>query len=156
MKKIKLTQGKYAIIDDKDYEELSKHKWYAAFDLRVKKYYARRRVSGTSTKLNMHRFILNTPKGMFTDHINRNTLDNRRKNLRTCTSNQNAYNSEKPSCNTSGYKGVTFKYKKWQVIIKASGKQIYLGRFTNKEDAARAYNNGAKKHHGEFACLNKI
>ena len=91
MKKIKLSKGKYALVDDKDYDQLSKVSWHFN-DL----YATRGLVSDGKLKtIYLHRFIANTPKGMETDHINQNKLDNRRENLRICTSSQNRTNKGK-------------------------------------------------------------
>lgn len=85
----------------------------------------------------MHRIINNTPEGMFTDHINRNKLDNRKENLRTVTEKQNKYNRPVQKNNSSGYAGVHFdkNKKKWCASISINNKTKYLGRYINKEDA---------------------
>ena len=106
----------------------------------------------------MHREILKCPKGLFIDHINRNGLDNRKNNLRVCSKSQNMMNTLIPKNNTSGYKGVSWskRDKKWMAYIKIKNKFNNLGYFNIKEQAALAYNDAAKKYHGEFARLNKI
>jgi len=96
-KTIELSQGLHAIVDDNDYIELSKHKWYALYNKNVNNFYAVRK-SKKSDRLNkktlisMHRVILNTPNDLFTDHKNHDTLDNRRRNIRICTQSQNNMN----------------------------------------------------------------
>jgi len=93
------------------------------------------------------------------DHINGKTSDNRIENLRVCTHKENIRNCTlKAKNNKSGYRGVSFdkSRNKWQASIKVDYKSIGLGRFLNKEDAALAYNNFAKKYFGEFARLNII
>lgn len=154
MKKIVLTKGKYAFVDDEDYEIISKTKWYAGSRKGQDKYYA------MNWKGRMHRFILKAKKNQEVDHINGNTLDNRKENLRICDSSQNKANSVISSRNTSGYKGVyrskTNKHKKWIANIKAYGVVYRLGYFHKKEDAAKAYNKKAIELFGEFARLNEI
>jgi hypothetical protein len=90
------------------------------------------------------------------DHRNRSRLDNRRCNLRVCTSEENTHNSSKPCTNRSGFKGVSWhrKGQKWQAHIRANRRNMYLGLFSDVEDAALAYDAAAREHHGEFACVN--
>ena len=151
---IPLTQDKYAIVDEEDYEWLCKCKWYAQ---RVgKDYYARnRRKEGL---VSMHRVILNAPKGLVVDHINHNTLDNRRKNLRLCTWAQNNQNRRpsKRKNKLSKYKGVSFykKSKLYRALIWCNKKQYFLGYFKDETDAAKAYDKKARELFGEFAYLN--
>ena len=106
----------------------------------------------------MSRFILNTPKGKHTDHINHDTLDNRKCNLRICTVAQNSFNRKLSVRNTSGYKGVSWnkELKKWYASIKFQYKSYSLGLFSNKIDATIAYNMAAKKYFGEFAYINPL
>lgn len=91
MKRILLTQGKYALVDDEDYPNLSRYSWYAHFERG--RWYALRHLTAKSI-CPMHRQILNTPIDKQVDHRNSNGLDNRRCNIRNCTSSQN-------HCNTS-------------------------------------------------------
>ncbi len=151
---IPLTQDKFAIVDAEDYEQLCKYKWYAQ---RVgKNYYARnRRRHGL---VSMHRVIMKAPKGLVVDHINHNTLDNRRKNLRLCTWAQNNQNRRpsKRKNKLSKYKGVSFdkKRKVYRVLIWHNKKQYFLGTFKDEKEAAKAYDKKAKELFGEFAYLN--
>lgn len=157
MKKIKLTQGKFTLVDDEDFEELNKWNW--SVNRIGKSWYAVGSVWNGTKKLPtlMHRFILQAPKNFLVDHIDGNGLNNQKSNLRLCTHSNNMQNSKKPENNTSGYKGVTWHKgrKLWQAQIMVNGKSIYLGRFVNKEDAAHAYDTAAVKYHGEFAKTNK-
>jgi hypothetical protein len=152
MKEIPLTQGKVALVDDGEFEELNKYKWHVLWN--GYSFYAVRSV-GKKT-ISMHRQIMGTPKGMDTDHRDMNTLNNQRFNLRICTGSQNMYNSGKRKNNTSGYKGVTFnkKKRKFQAQIRVPGKRFYLGLFTTPIKAAIAYDIAAKRLHGVFAQLN--
>lgn len=106
----------------------------------------------------MHRILKPCIDKEQIDHINRDSLDNRKNNLRICNHSQNQMNRGKQNANTSGYKGVTWdKYAgRWLSSIKLNGKLINLGRFKTKEETALAYNEGAKKYHDEFAKINII
>jgi hypothetical protein len=154
MREIPLTQGKVALVDDEDYERLSCHKWRA---LRNKnRWYAMR--DGGGRKILMHREIMGAPQGLQVDHIDGNGLNNQSCNLRICTNAENQHNQGVRSSNTSGFKGVSWykRYRKWQVAIRIDGERKYLGYFSNKVEAARAYDNAAKRYHGEFARLNCV
>lgn len=149
--------GNYALVDDKDYEWLSRWKWIASRE-NGHLYAFRTGLSQNKKRgpqLRMHRAILNAPKDKFVDHKNGNGLDNRRKNLRLCTQSQNQMNRGKTVKNTSGYKGVSWvkKDRRWKAQIKVHGKKLYLGQFKTKEEAAEAYKQAAKKYHGEFHSL---
>lgn len=157
MKEIQLTQGKFAIVDDEDFEWLSKYRWFCnkprnvIFRHTPRNHYKRKDII-------MSREILNFPKGLQVDHINGNRFDNRRSNLRICNHAQNNQNKRIQLNNTSGYKGVSWSKhaKKWLVRIKSDKKQKYLGYFKNKKEAALVYNQAAIKYHKEFAFLNQI
>lgn len=117
------------------------------------------RASHTSKKcppqILLHRFLLGVfDKNIFVDHKNRNPLDNRRENLRLCTKAQN--NCNKIARGSSKYLGVRYRAscKKYIATISYSGKGYWIGQFKVEEDAARAYDEAAKIHHGEFANLN--
>lgn len=156
MKKIKLTQGKYALVDNEDYEFLSKYKW--CFSPSGTGYAERRdKKSLTGKIIRMHRFILDAPKDKIVDHKNMNGLDNRRNNLRLCTKSENMRNRNKTRINKSGFKGVYLDFNgQWKAQIKIKGKNVSLGRFDKKVDAAKAYNDKALIEFGEFANLNKL
>lgn len=137
MAKIKLTQDKYAIVDDADFEWLNQWKW----KLNWNGYACRNaRADGRYVKTYMHRLINATPTGQDTDHINRNKLDNRRSNLRDATRSQNNFNMLPSVANTSGTKGVSWSKQRnsWRAYIKIAGRQVYLGRFKDKQDAINA------------------
>lgn len=152
-KEIPLTQGKVAIVDDEDYEELAKHKW--RFDGR----YATTVVKGSQYKIYMHRLIINASKGELVDHKNRDRLDNRRDNLRIASYRENSANCKLHSHNTSGYKGVyrfTRGNKRWRAAVTFNDKQISLGYYDNPIDAAKAYNKKALELFGDYARINII
>lgn len=158
MKEIKLTQGKIALVDDEDFERLSRFKWHVR--LRGNIIYAARSCpigNGKYRRMPMHREVLRlagaTP---IIDHRDLNGLNNQKSNIRICTHEQNRQNKGPLVTNTSGIKGVSWdkKNKRWVSHICCHGKQRNLGRFSDKESATIAYNSAALKLHGEFACLN--
>jgi hypothetical protein len=155
---IPVGHGKYAIVDADDYDRLSKYKWrlstngHAFYAYR----YASTRGGKKKHRILMHHEIIDIPEGMVCDHMNHNGLNNRKPNLRSATSSQNNCNTRKGAKTTSRYRGVTqdARSNKWRARINANGREIYLGVFDDKVDAAKAYDAAAKKHHGEFAVLN--
>jgi hypothetical protein len=147
-KSIPLTQGKFALVDDEDFDKLNQHKWQYHLG------YAIRRVLGKT--IYMHNEVIGRKDGFEVDHISRKTLDNRRKNLRHATKAQNGINRGPNKNNTSGFKGVSWSKdkNKWDSQIAVSGKHILIGRFHDPKEAAKAYDEAARKHFGEFAYLN--
>lgn len=156
VKEIKLSQGKYALVDDSDYERVSQYKWWAAEVGVTKHFYATTSTYKPRKTIYMHRLILDAPKGKIVDHINGNGLDNRRANLRLCTNAQNLHNAPAQKNNTSGYKGVSWNKgnKKWQAQICVNNKKIMIGVFADKIEAAKAYDKAALEFHGKFAYTN--
>jgi hypothetical protein len=144
LKYIELNHGEKAIIDAEDYPLVKDYKW---------RFNGRYAETG-SKAMYMHRLILDVkepwPK-VHTDHINGNGLDNRKSNLRVVTPAQNQHNSKKRIDNTTGYKGVSKRrgggYRAYLFI---KGKQIYLGGAKTAEQAAKIYDEGIKKHYGEY------
>ncbi len=154
-KEIYLTRGKVALVDDDDYENLNRFKWCAA-SIRSGKYYiAERRISKTKCVL-MHRVIMECPDSMCVDHINHDTLDNRKENLRVCTNWENKMNQKLQENNTSGYKNVSLfkRGPKWRARIKYKSKELHIGCFKSKIEAALAHDEYASKLYGNFALLN--
>jgi hypothetical protein len=157
MKKIILTQGKFALVDDEDFEWINQWKWTVRNGYPSRTIYlGGGRKNQTSEYIYMHRIVNNTPKNSYTDHINRNKLDNRKCNLRTVTNQQNCCNRELQDNNTSGFRGVTWNNQrsKWMAQIKANSKYYYLGLFIDKIDAAKAYDKAAIKFFGNFSNPN--
>jgi len=153
MKEIELTQGLVALVDDEDFEMLSQFKWCA-----VKwrsSFYTQSRI-GKGVKTSMHRLLMNANPGEIVDHINRNSLDNRRKNLRIVSYAINMLNSGLPKNNTSGFKGAYWNKaaKKWCSYLgsKVDGKLTtkYLGSFDSPEEASAAYQAAVLERYGEF------
>lgn len=151
----RLPQGYYTIIDADDFEIVSKHTWRLEFTGRNPELpYPITTIKGKNTA--MHRLLIGVSGGIV-DHRNRNTLDNRKCNLKIVTRQQNAFNSF-PRKGSSKYKGVSWDkvQSKWYAKIKLNDKAIALGRFKCEKDAARAYNAKAKKLFGEYAYFNEI
>jgi hypothetical protein len=145
--------GLFALVDDEDYESLSKHHWNITTNG-----YAKRCIFSKKKRINktilMHQEILNTPDWI--DHKNMNKLDNQKDNLRICDASTNGINTKISSKNTSGYRGVHFAndIKRWRASIHLNRKRIWLGVFKTAEEASIAYNLAAKKYFGEFARIN--
>ena len=158
MKKIKLTQNKYALVDNKDYVSLSRHKWYADRSPRNNSFYAvrQRPKSETGTcRIRMHTEIMNPPIGLEIDHIDGNGLNNQRSNLRICSGPENRRNRGLTKNSTSGFKGVNWHKlsRKWIARIQVNGNRITLGRFVSKEEAYKKYCVACIKYHGKFAKI---
>lgn len=155
MKEINLTKGQFAIVDDEDFEQLSKYNWHCSYYGYAER--AGLKKKGTKRQIiKMHRVIMDAMPGQQIDHINGDKLDNRRRNLRFCTDQQNRYNQKIRTNNKSGLRGVHMAKGRWCVQITAAKRTITIGTFSSKIKAAEAYNAAAKKYHGEFARLNKI
>lgn len=159
MQLIPLTKDYCARVDDADFEWLNQWMWYS--NIVGKRVYAVRviTVNGKNSTLSMHRQILGiTDPKTHVDHISGNGLDNTRGNLRACTSAQNCWNAIGKPNSISIYKGVSWRKdtKRWIAQIKIHGKHKSLGCFDKEEDAARAYNEGAKLYFGEFARFNNV
>lgn len=160
MKKIPLTRDKHALVDDEDYERLSKFSWHAQmargglYEYAVRSY----RYAGEWRTRMMHWDILGVK---WVDHINGNGLDNRRSNLRKATRSQNHANSRKWGSGnnrrtTSRYKGVMWDKRegRWRAAITVQGRRVHLGYHASELSAARAYDKAAVEHFGEFASVN--
>jgi len=161
VKEIVLTNGKVAFVDDEDYEWLSQWKWRYHKGKRTGYAYRRFSCVGTGKTYNgqitMHRQILDAPGGMECDHINGDGLDNRRCNLRLCTSAENARNRRKVLVSSSRYKGVCKGYNgRWIASISCNGQSEYLGAFDAEEQAASTYDIAAIRLFGCFAKINGI
>jgi hypothetical protein len=156
---IPLTRGHVAIIDEADREIVSPYKWHASVhDQRIiyAATHAKTRKLGNS-HTTMHRMIAGSPQGMFVDHIDGNTLNNSRSNLRVCTPAENARNRRVKMQNASSrFKGVYFcKFvKKWTAHVTRDGKHIRIGFFATDTEAALAYDAASIQVYGKFAATN--
>lgn len=156
MRNLPLTKGFSAVVDDEDFAFLSRWKWTAFFS--GSKPYAARRERGRLVL--MHRVVNGTPDGMLTDHIDGDTLNNRRGNLRNATASQNMMNKVGKRGGSSRFKGVWFDRhqsgsKRWRAAIILNGAKRYLGRFPTEEEAGAAYASAASEQFGEFANISK-
>lgn len=151
-----LTTGQICLIDEID-KDLLEFEWYASHK-RKNSTYARRGVNGKIVKIHEivadRKGLIRLP-GFVIDHANRNSLDNRRDNIRIVTvSGNNANREHKP--NAMKYRGVYKNYDKFVAQITINNKVKHLGRFNTKEEAAHAYNIAAQATYGECAMLNVI
>lgn len=146
-------------IDEEDNNLFASHSWYA------RKYSKYIYLIGSGREIRgkpFHRMIMKANKEEIVDHINGDTLDNRKQNLRICSIKENNRNRKMPITNTSGYKGVSFDIyhynhgakKCWVAQITCNDKRIKIGRFMTREEAALAYNEAATKYFGDFARIN--
>ena len=156
MKNIPLSQGKFALVDDIDFERVNRFKWCAT-KTKQGYWYPKRKVrleNGRTTSCMLHRFILNAPKGLDVDHENNDGLDNRRQNIRICTRSQNNANRHKHS-NQSGYRGVYKHFNKWRIERKVGNKVLSRQSFATPEEAAHAKYEQLQSDFGEFANMNQ-
>lgn len=162
MKKIKLTQGKCALVDDEDFEMLSRWKWCAALDKKTRSFRAmsnRHRWENIKPiTMRMERIVIGAIEKQLVDHINHDTLDNRKINLHIVNHHQNGGNRKPKRNSKSGYKGVSWNkgIKKWQAQIRINYKLQNLHFSENPKECAEAYNKAAVKYFGEFAYLNIV
>jgi hypothetical protein len=159
MKRIPVTRGQFALVDDEDYERIATHNWVANYSPHTGSFYAQRSaktIRGNRSVILMHREIVEAKRGETLDHENGDTLDNRRENIRVCTRSQNNWNSRIGVSNTSGFKGVYWHkgHRKWGASIGLNGRNKHLGYFESPTDAAKAYDDAARTVAGEFAHLN--
>jgi hypothetical protein len=155
MRKIRLNNGRFAIVDDKDFDSVNRFAWFVVAHGRRcyarAKDLTRRRSNGERPIIYMHRLILGYPVGDI-DHKNGDGLDNQRSNLRVCTRSQNMQNQTTRATSKSGFRGVTWNKtaRKWVATIGLKGRIVYLGCFESKEEASLIYENAAQEHFGEF------
>lgn len=142
---VELTKGYKSLIDLDDVPLVSQTSWIAQVNNTDGSVRAAGVVNGR--RMLLHTLLMNPKKPLEVDHINHDSLDNRRCNLRVVTHQQNATNRRRFRNNSSGFKGVSKLNGKWAA-------RIVLGSFDSPEDAARSYDKAALELHGEFACLN--
>jgi len=141
-------------MDLADYEKIKGPSIYCKVNRVGNRVYACQMINGRQVYI--HRRIVAAKKGDVVDHVNNDSLDNSRKNLRVCSISQNRMNSKKRSDSNQKYKGVHKKLNRYRAVIGFNGKRINIGSFLTEEAAAIAYNKAALKYHGEYAQLNKI
>lgn len=155
MRKIHLIRDKFVLVDDVDYVRLSAFKWilstsgYAVRSIATPGKYANGK--GRRKLVYMHRELMGAVSGQMIDHINRDQLDNRRKNLRFCSSSENHVNSKVYKNNSTGYRGVYRQYKKWTARLNFRKNKFLLGTFDTKKEAVEARRSAEEKILGEFA-----
>jgi hypothetical protein len=156
-----------ALVDDEDYERLIVYRWYAVEGKRGN-FYAQRRVRGNSDRPAYAREIqrdvldpdMTASRAMIASYRNHNTMDNQRHNLRWLDHRGSVLNRRLFKTNTSGYRGVSFddmsrRVRQWRACVRSMGVR-YISYHLTAEDAARAYNEMARLHHGEHVQLNII
>ncbi len=158
--RISLTQGHSAIVDAADVDRLCAFRWCATVT-KSGHVYAMRRAKGADGKrhaIMMHRAVLDATPGLDVDHINGDTLDNRRSNLRLASRSQNAANRHREIASSSTYRGVHPNHRggRWRASITHQGQRLLLGSFDTREQAAAAYNAAALRLFGEFASPNTV
>lgn len=153
MKKIVLSRGLVATVDDCDFETLNQFKWSA---LKHGNDWYAVRADKNNKMIYMHRHILNAEHGQRVDHKQNGGLDNRRANLRFCTQSQNLQNTRPRQNTSSKYKGVSWNKhaNKWIASIRINGKSKHLGLFVSELNAAKAYDRNARILFGSFAKTN--
>lgn len=160
MREIKLTRGQVALVDDDDFERINKHKWCACKSTSNRGFYARRLTyGGKRQSIQMHHEVFGSvPDGLVVDHIDRDSLNNQKSNLRLASIKENS--SNRTAYGASKYLGVCRSFRNgkvsWRAFINISDRQVYLGSFKTEVEAAIAYNQAAKIERGEFANLNVI
>jgi hypothetical protein len=160
MKQIPLTgkygKGKFALIDDADFELVSRYKWHARKDIRDGTLRAAAHPKMNQPPIMLSNLIMGNIPGKIVDHWNHNTLDNQRGNLRHATQRENVANARRKNVSTGfrGVRNVKGRPNSFHAFICDHGVQEYLGTHHSKGDAARAYDSAAKRIHGEFAILN--
>lgn len=155
-REIALTRGQVAIVDDEDFQRLNAVKWFA-HRAPNGKFYACRQVRCADGKQRpewMHKVVLGISRDVEGDHIDGDSLNNRRGNLRPATSQQNLCNRDLFRNNRTGFRGVVIRRGRFVAQITSHQRTFYIGQFGTAEEAARAFDAKASELHGPFARLN--
>lgn len=149
VKLVPLTQGQFAIVDDEDFERISRHKWYAAWDARTRSFYAARNapdpLRGGQITLKMHRVVMGQPyrsNGDEVDHVNKNTLDNRKKNLQVLSVAEHRRKHRNDPRRDASEWGVGVKRRpngRFQAEASLDGKKHHIGTYATQEQAQAAH-----------------
>jgi len=151
MKKIPLTHGLFALVDDADYEWVAKCKWHAT-EKDPRRAYARRCLNNKGSF--MHRELTGARRGLEVDHIDRNRLNNQRANLRVCNRAENARNMVPNSPSSYGFRGIEKHFNRWRATVNCNAVTYKTRQYGSAFEAALAYDALARKLQGEFAVLN--
>ncbi len=143
---VQLTKGKWCLVDEEDYDLVSRFEWMSS-----PLGYATKNPSKKCRSRFLHRLVMGEPDGKQVDHKSMNTWDNRKDNLRVATDTQNKFNKGPRKDNKSGYKGVSKHQGAWSMEICAFGKRERRSGFSSPELAHRAYIAASNRLHGEFA-----
>ncbi len=158
--KIKLTRGQFGYCDLEDWEKFKHIKWWADPGKSKTTFYINGeiKIKGKKKHTRLHSLLFEVPKGFVINHKDHDGLNCCRSNLEICTYQQNASYCLKRQNNKSGFKGVSWRkdIEMWRSRITVNFKAITIGHFENKIDAAKAYNEAAKKFFGIYSVLNKI
>ena len=154
------TGGFVTTIDEADWDKVKDYTWYAKLIPKYRgKYHAMSHAYneyGKQTTVSLHRLIMDAPQHLQVDHINADSLDNRRENLRLCTQSQNRANMRAPVKNKTGYRGVYMMNDKFCSKVGYKGRVVYCGTFNTPQEAARAYDRKKLELYGEFAWTNRM
>lgn len=147
--------GYQVLIDDEDFDRVSKYKWYISENYMYA--LTNTYIEGMRKTVSLHRLVLSCEDNtQVVDHINHDTLDNRKCNLRLCKHVQNTQNKRMPSHNTTGYKGVRKRKHcaRYTAVVRDGRDSYTCGFYDTPEEAARAYDKMALYLFKEFACTN--
>jgi hypothetical protein len=148
------------LLDTCDVPLASRHTWRAGWHPKKRSFYIQTtlRTAAGRTTGGLHRILL-APEdpGLDVDHINGNTIDNRRSNLRDATPPENQWNARTPRTNTSGFRGVSWdkQHQCWRVRVGVNGKRLHIGLFDDFDEACAVRIAAEQKYHGAFAFSNR-
>lgn len=148
---IELTKNQFTVVDSRTKKEILKHKYCASIS--GGKYYAVTYID--SKQVYLHRLLTDAPQGSVVDHINGNTLDNRKRNLRLCLHKENVRNQRLHPDKLQKYRGVDYmkSKEKYRARITVDGKEIHLGLFDTDVEASSAYKKASKKLFGKYGNI---
>lgn len=141
------------IVDDEDIPIVELHPWFPKTSFGRTYIFTRWCIGGNTQRILLHRYLTSPGENYVVDHVNGDSLNNSRSNLRICSRAENNRNRKLQSNNSSGFKGVYFDIhrNKWIAFIKVDGNKKFLGRFATPEAASQVYWEAAKHYYGQFA-----